>query len=67
MDSDSSGTINYTEFIASCMEQTVFQKEDNIKMVFKTMDINQDGKITKEELATIFSSEFCVIQSPNIR
>jgi Ca2+-binding EF-hand superfamily protein len=25
-------------------------------MVFKTMDINQDGKITKEELATIFSS-----------
>ena len=29
------------------MEQAVYQKEDNIKMVFKTMDINQDGKITK--------------------
>ena len=26
-------------------------------MVFKTMDINQDGRITKEELATIFSSK----------
>ena len=26
MDTDSSGTINYTEFIASCMEQALFQK-----------------------------------------
>lgn len=26
IDADGSGTINYTEFIASCMEQSLFQK-----------------------------------------
>ena len=58
IDTDNSGTINYTEFIASCMEQALFQKEENIRMVFKMMDINQDGKITKQELASIFTSNF---------
>lgn len=61
IDTDNSGSINYTEFIASCMEQALYQKEENVRMVFKMMDTNQDGRITKQELASIFTSKECIM------
>lgn len=47
IDSDRSGTINYTEFIASCLEQSVIAKEDNLVTAFRTLDIDGDGKVTR--------------------
>ncbi len=48
IDTDHSGSINYTEFIASCLEQSVICKEDNIHMAFKLLDTDNDGKVTRK-------------------
>ncbi len=45
-DTDNSGTINYTEFIAATLEQSLFLKEQNLRNAFKMFDVNQDGKIS---------------------
>ena len=39
-DTDNSGTINYTEFIAATLEQSLFLKEQNLWNAFKMFDIN---------------------------
>jgi calcium-dependent protein kinase len=50
LDSDKSGTINYTEFIASCLEQSVLYRNSNILAGFRLLDTDGDGKVTREEL-----------------
>jgi calcium-dependent protein kinase len=52
-DLDNSGTINYTEFLAATLEQSIFMKEENLRNAFKLFDINQDGKIEVDELKQI--------------
>ena len=50
IDSDHSGSINYTEFIAGCLEQSTIAREDNMMMAFRMLDINSDGKVSRDEL-----------------
>ena len=47
LDTDKSGTINYTEFIASCLEQSILHREENIMAAFRLLDADGDGKVTK--------------------
>lgn len=46
IDTDHNGKINYTEFIASCLENSVIFKEENLVNVFKTLDKDGNGLIT---------------------
>lgn len=46
IDNDHSGSINYTEFIASCLEQSTIAREDNMLMAFRMLDVNGDGKVS---------------------
>jgi calcium-dependent protein kinase len=50
VDTDSSGAINYTEFIAATMEQNMYLKEENLRNAFKMFDKDGSGKISIEEM-----------------
>lgn len=50
MDSDGSGKIDYTEFIAATLERNIYQQEDKLFQAFKHFDKDQSGKITCDEL-----------------
>lgn len=49
-DTDGSGTINYTEFIAATMEQNTYLREENLRNAFKMFDKDGSGKISIDEM-----------------
>lgn len=49
-DTDASGTINYTEFIAATMEQNMYLKEENLRNAFRMFDKDGSGKISIDEM-----------------
>lgn len=56
-DTDGSGTINYTEFIAATMEQNMYLKEENLRAAFKMFDKDDSGKISIEEMKQALGAE----------
>jgi len=50
IDTDGSGEINYTEFLAATLDASVFMREDYLKTAFKMFDTNGNGKIDHYEL-----------------
>lgn len=50
MDTNNNGSIDYTEFIAGCMQSYVYLKENNLKQAFEYFDKDGNGTITLEEL-----------------
>ena len=49
-DTDNSGTINYTEFLAATMNTQTFLREDYLKTAFQMFDQDGSGKIDRDEL-----------------
>jgi len=49
-DTDNSGTINYTEFLAATMNTQTFLREDYLKAAFQMFDQDGSGKIDRDEL-----------------
>jgi len=49
-DTDNSGTINYTEFLAATMDATTFLRESYLKTAFKMFDTDGSGRIDSNEL-----------------
>lgn len=47
---DKSGKINYTEFIATCLDNSVIYKEENIMGVFRMLDRDGNGVVEASEL-----------------
>jgi len=56
MDSDGSGCIDYTEFIAATIEKRTYMQEDVCWGAFRVFDLDGNGKISKEELKKVLGS-----------
>ena len=52
-DTDGSGDINYTEFIAATIDQNIFMNEAYLKQVFDMFDTDGSGKIDNEEVVKL--------------
>lgn len=57
IDTDGSGVIDYTEFIAATMSTKQYLKEEILWAAFRTFDKDGDGKITRDELMAILTDD----------
>eukprot|EP00435_Cladocopium_sp_Y103_P054349 s1338_g17.t1 len=56
VDSDGSGNIDYTEFLAATLDKRMYIQEDVCWSAFRVFDRNGDGKISMEELQQVLGS-----------
>ncbi|KAL8428409.1 hypothetical protein ACSSS7_007235 [Eimeria intestinalis] len=54
VDTAGTGTIDYTEFIAACLHQSHYIREEACRAAFRVLDINGDGHVSAEELKQVF-------------
>jgi len=52
-DTDGSGSIDYTEFVAATMGAQIFMRDDYLRAAFDLFDRDHSGKIDKDELLQI--------------
>ncbi|CAL1134794.1 unnamed protein product [Cladocopium goreaui] len=57
LDMDHSGSADYSEFIAGCLDAHTDLIESALSHVFHVFDINGDGKISLKELSSILTSD----------
>ena len=57
IDTDGSGKIDYTEFLAATMEKSLYMKEDKLIQAFRMLDLDNNGKISKSELKSVLNSK----------
>mmetsp|Transcript_8930 Transcript_8930/g.16720 ORF Transcript_8930/g.16720 Transcript_8930/m.16720 type:complete len:491 (+) Transcript_8930:87-1559(+) len=55
IDTDGSGVIDYTEFLAATLDKKVYMAEDVCWQAFRIFDRNGDGKIDKSEIANVLN------------
>merc|ERR1712008_331372 len=56
VDSDGSGVIDYTEFLAATLDKRAYLQQELCWAAFLLFDKNGDGKISKEELNEVLQS-----------
>merc|ERR1712107_839107 len=56
-DADGSGEIDYTEFLAATVDKKMMNDEGVLWQAFLRFDLNNDGKITSDELAIVLQEE----------
>lgn len=54
IDTDKNGKINYSEFLACCLESSIVQTEMYLQYIFKELDLDKSGKISVSEIKKIF-------------
>lgn len=52
-DTDGSGSIDYTEFLAATIDAQIFMRDDYLKTAFDMFDKDRSGKIDKNEIITL--------------
>ena len=57
LDTDKSGAINYTEFLAATIDKTVYLKNERLFEAFKNFDKDGSGKISVKEISTIIHAQ----------
>jgi len=57
LDTDKSGSINYTEFIAATIDQKIYLKNERLFEAFKSFDKDNSGKISVKEIGTIINAQ----------
>ncbi|CEM35351.1 unnamed protein product [Vitrella brassicaformis CCMP3155] len=57
VDSDGSGVIDYTEFLAATLDKKLYIQEDVCWAAFRVFDIDGNGKITAEELQHVLGMD----------
>merc|ERR1712039_74703 len=55
LDTDGSGKIDWSEFVASMMDKRTYETEAGLWKAFQKLDLDHDGFITKAELKTVLS------------
>merc|ERR1719216_511891 len=53
VDSNGSGSIDYTEFLAATLDRKMYLQEDICWAAFRAFDRDGNGKISKEEIAAV--------------
>jgi len=56
VDSDGSGVIDYTEFLAATLDRKAYIQEDVCWSAFRIFDKNGDGKISKTEIEAVLGA-----------
>jgi calcium-dependent protein kinase len=62
VDSDGSGFIDYSEFIAACANHQTLLSRTNLKTAFDAFDKDHSGKISAQELRAMLDSEGAVTE-----
>jgi len=57
IDTDGSGVINYTEFLAATIDKNIYLKEERLYEAFKNFDKDNSGKISTSEIKNILGSD----------
>mmetsp|Transcript_11844 Transcript_11844/g.19438 ORF Transcript_11844/g.19438 Transcript_11844/m.19438 type:complete len:506 (-) Transcript_11844:135-1652(-) len=57
LDSDGSGEVDWTEFLAAAVDLQTTRKKEIIANAFRKFDIDGDGEITKAELSKVLAGE----------
>jgi len=57
LDADKNGNINYTEFIAATMSQSMYLKEEKIYQAFKMFDKDGNGRISPDEIKNVLGND----------
>eukprot|EP00440_Ansanella_granifera_P051436 gb/GFBE01055759.1/.p1 GENE.gb/GFBE01055759.1/~~gb/GFBE01055759.1/.p1 ORF type:complete len:502 (+),score=158.15 gb/GFBE01055759.1/:1-1506(+) len=55
VDSNGSGTIDYTEFLAAALDRKAYIAEDAVWNAFRVFDRDGDGKISRDELEKVLA------------
>jgi calcium-dependent protein kinase len=55
MDIDYNNNIDYTEFLAANLDESIFLKEEKLKEAFRHFDLNDTGAIKKEDLIKVLN------------
>ena len=53
-DLDGDGKLDYGEFIQATVNHKAILNQQNIEIVFKMLDVDQDGRISVQELKQLF-------------
>lgn len=56
MDVDGDGEIDFTEFVSGAFDKRVLLTQENLDKAFKMFDVDGNGKITKDELKSVFAA-----------
>lgn len=56
-DTDNSGTINYTEFLAATIDAQTFTRESYLKTAFDIFDKDKSGKIDASEVRQLLQGD----------
>ncbi|CAD8093543.1 unnamed protein product [Paramecium primaurelia] len=56
IDTDGSGAVNYTEFLAATIEKSVYMKQEKLFQAFKMFDLDGSGKISRDELKQVLGN-----------
>merc|ERR1719453_2550854 len=55
VDSDGSGVIDYTEFLAATLDKKVYMAEDVCWQAFRIFDRDGNGRISKDEISLVLN------------
>ena len=57
IDTNKSQKIEYNEFLAACLEQKVYLREEHLLSAFMVLDVDNSGKISKKEIKKALNGE----------
>ncbi|CAD7936027.1 unnamed protein product [Amoebophrya sp. A120] len=57
LDADGTGTVTYTEWLASVFERSLLKQEETIQKAFQYFDLDASGEISFEELSTVLGND----------